>query len=371
MIPDSRKNTKRKLAATSHPPHSPSLLFDEPPFMTNSLICLFTAFLFLLSSCTLAPKAQNIFKDTRIMMGTVVSISVVADDKPHADAAIKAAFDELDRLEKMMSVQIPTSVVSKINRNAGKGPVKVPSEIMEVLVQAREVYGLSSGLFDVTIGPLVHLWGIETKDKYVPGAKEIAAVLPLCGFDNLDIDNAAQTVSLKKPGMAIDLGGIAKGYAADRAIEVLQNKGISGGIIAVAGDIRTLGTKPGGKPWHIGGQHPRDKEKLLASLEFTGDLTNQAVSTAGDYERFFMKDGIRYHHILDPRTGFPASTCQSATVVAPKGLITDPLSTAIFLLGPEAGMALVEKMPGVAAIIVDKNGKVTVSKDLKNKVHIQ
>lgn len=341
--------------------------------MTHSLIFPFAALLFLLTSCTSPSSPGNIFKDTRVMMGTVVSISVVADDKPRADAAIKAAFDELDRLEKMMSVQFPDSAVSEINRNAGKSAVKVPSEIMEVLAQAKEVNRLSSGLFDVTIGPLVNLWGIETKDKYVPGAREIAAVLPLCGFDNLSIDTGAATVFLKKPGMAIDLGGIAKGYAADRAVEVLQRMGIRGGVIAVAGDIRTIGTKPGGKPWRIGIQHPRDKEKLLASLEFTGDLTDnrQAVSTAGDYERSFMKDGTRYHHILDPRTGFPSSTCRSATVVAPKGLITDPLSTAVFLLGPEAGMALVEKMPGVEAIIVDNKGEVTVSKGLKNKVHIQ
>ncbi|MDH4099852.1 MAG: FAD:protein FMN transferase [Nitrospirota bacterium] len=301
------------------------------------------------------------------MMGTVVGITVVSTDKPRADAALNAAFGELDRLEKMMSTTIPTSDVARINEAAGKQPVRVSPEVLELLDKAAEAHRISNGLFDVTVGPLVGLWGIGVKEPRVPSKEEIAAAVALCGADRLEVDKAAGTVFLKSPGMAIDLGGIAKGYAADRAIETLRKSGITAGVVAVAGDIRAMGSKPDGSSWRIGVQHPRDKDKLLTSLA----LTDRAVSTAGDYERFLEKDGVRYHHLLNPATGMPATLCQSATVVASAGIVTDPLSTIIFLLGPEAGMALVETMPGVEAIIVDAQGKATVSSGLKNSVAVK
>lgn len=320
-----------------------------------------------ITSCTPKQQPEAVFKESRFVMGTIVGISVVAADKDRADAAIKAAYAELERLEKMMSVQMPSSVVSEINRSAGIKPVKVPPEVLEVLVKAQEIYRQSKGLFAVTVGPLVNLWGVEVKGHYVPSSSELSSVLALCNFDDLEIDSGRETVFLKKTGMAIDLGGIAKGYAADRAIDVLKTNGVSRAIVAVAGDIRALGSRPDGTPWRIGVQHPRKNDALLTTL----DLSDRAVSTAGDYERFFIKDNIRYHHILNPKTGLPASECRSATVIAPRGLIADPLSTTLFLLGPADGMALIESMNDIDAIIVDKNGQVTVSSRLKNKVNIQ
>lgn len=296
-------------------------------------------------------------------MGTIVEITVASDDKKRANEAIDAGFREIKRLEQLMSTYIPDSNLSRINDSAGVSPVKADREVLYLIKKGIELGDLTNGAFNIAVGPLVKLWGIPDKREFIPSKKEIGLLLPVTDYHNIQIDEEKGEVFLKKKGMRIDLGGIAKGYAAERAIAILKEKGIDNAIVAVAGDVKAIGKRPDGKAWHIGVKHPREKEKLLRTV----DLSDMAVSTSGDYERFFIKDGILYHHILDPRTGEPARRSQSATVVASEGIVADALSTGVFVLGPEMGMELIERMPDVEGIIVDSTGKVFVSSGMKDK----
>lgn len=296
-------------------------------------------------------------------MGTIVEITVAFDDEKRANEAIDAGFKEIKRLEQLMSTYIPDSNLSRINDSAGVSPVKADREVLYLIKKGIELGDLTNGAFNIAVGPLVKLWGIPDKREFIPSKKEIEQLLPITDYHNIKIDEEKGEVFLKKKGMRIDLGGIAKGYAADRAITVLKEKGIDNTIVAVAGDVKAIGKRPDGKAWHIGVKHPREKEKLLGTV----DISDMAVSTSGDYERFFIKDGILYHHIFDPRTGEPARKSQSATVVAGEGIVSDALSTGVFVLGPEMGMELIERMPDVEGIIVDSTGKVFVSSGMKDK----
>ncbi len=187
------------------------------------------------------------------------------------------------------------------------------------------------------------------------------------GYKNIIVDADASTVFLAKPGVEIDLGGIIKGFAADKAVEVLRKNGIDDGLVAVAGDIKTFGQQIDGGPWRIGIQNPRqekDDDQLLATV----DLQTNGISTSGDYQRFFIENGIRYHHLLDPKTGFPARLCQSVTIIAPTATLSDSLATGIFVLGPEKGMATLARL-GIDGVIVDINGKVLVTEGIKKAIH--
>ena len=314
----------------------------------------------LLLSCS---RPTNTYKRSQLLMGTIVDITVVSDDEKKADEAIDAGFGEIKRLEQLMSTYIPDSNLSKINDSAGVLPVKADREVIYLIKKGIEFGDLTDGSFNITIGPLVKLWGIPEKGEFIPGKKEIEQLIPVIDYRNIQIDEVKGEVFLKKKGMKIDLGGIAKGYAADRAIVILKEKGIDNAIVAVAGDVKAIGKRPDGKAWHIGVRHPREKEKILGTI----DLTDMAVSTSGDYERFFIKNDILYHHILDPRTGEPSRRSQSVTIIARDGIVADALSTGVFVLGPETGMALIERMQDMEGIIVDSTGKLFASSGMKEK----
>lgn len=287
-------------------------------------------------------------------MGTEVSVTVSAPSAAEGDAVIEAAMAEIRRLDGMMSLFREDSEITRINLAAGKHPVKASPEMMEVVEHAWRISEISGGAFDITVGPLVVLWQMRLKEGKTPTDIEITNVLRRIGFRKIVIDGNASTIYLRKKGMIMDLGGVAKGYAADRAARVLAQRGVNNAIVAVAGDIRAMGRRPDGSPWRIGVQHPREPEKTLTVLE----LSDVSVSTSGDYERFKIIGSRRYHHILDPRTGRPSKGMESVTVIGDRGVVVDPLTTALFILGPEKGMQLVRSL-GYEAVFVDDMGRIT------------
>ena len=295
---------------------------------------------------------QRTVQKTETIMGTEVTITVVARSAGDGDAAIEAGMAELRRLDAMMSLYKGTSEITQVNLAAGKHPVKVSPEMIEVVEDAAVISKISNGVFDVTIGPLVVLWQMRLKEGKVPTDGEIAKIKPLVDYKNIVIDKKASTIYLKKAGMIMDFGGM-KGYAADRVAGIFKKRGISNAVIAVAGDIWVLGRRDDGKQWRIGVQHPREHDKVMAVL----DLSDKYISTSGDYERFVIKEKKRYHHIIDPRTGKPSKGVISATLVGDKGAFIDPLTKVPFILGPEEGLKIVKQL-GAEAILVDDQGKV-------------
>ena len=314
------------------------------------------AVLALAGGCSRPRSVQK----TEAIMGTDVTITVVAKSAEEGEAAIEAGMAELRRLDAMMSLYKDTSEITQVNLAAGKHPVKVSPEMIEAEEDARKISDLSGGVFDVTVGPLVVLWQMKLKEGAIPSDREIARIKPLVNYRNVVVDRKHSTIFLKKKGMIMDFGGM-KGYLADRVKDLLKKRGINDAVIALAGDIWVLGRRDDGKPWRIGVQHPREKDKVLAVL----DLSDKYISTSGDYERFVIMEKKRYHHIIDPRTGKPSKGVISATLVGDRGAVIDPLAKVPFILGPEEGLKIVKKL-GAEAIIVDDQGKVYTTDGIKN-----
>ncbi|WP_197702659.1 FAD:protein FMN transferase [Sulfuricaulis limicola] len=300
---------------------------------------------------TTASHAGKTHQEARPLMGTVVSITVEngpADVREKVDAAYR----EMTRLSDMMNHYDPGSVVSEINRQAGKRPVKVPPELMEVLVMARRVSARTDGAFDITVGAFKG-WRFNPENPAMPSAQELAAALPLVDYRNVLLDENNRTVLLRRPGMRIDLGGIAKLYILNAGMQALRRHGIEQAMLNGGGDVAVTGTRDG-RPWRIGIRHPRRAGELLAAVE----LTRGWVVTSGDYERYFIRDGRRYHHILDPRTGYPVAGPQQVTLVGEDLSNLNGFSSAIMVLGEEKGRALLGRLGGVQGLIVGADGGV-------------
>jgi len=304
-------------------------------------------------------------KRAQMHMGTLVTITVVSSDSSTGNAAMQAGFDEIKRLEQLLSTWRSDSELSRVNAEAGRLPVKVSQETLDLVARSLEITQLTQGGFNIALGPAVEAWSV-TEQAHIPVDHELQQLRPLVDWTNIRIDKEAGTISLPLEGMRIDVGGIGKGYAADRAVEEMKRAGATGGVVALSGDIKTFGVLPDRNGFPVGIRHPRREGLLLAVVE----LKDEAISTAGDYERFFEQDGIRYHHILDPQTLKPARMCQSVTIVAKEGTVADGLDTGVFVLGPEEGMALVERLPDVEAIIIDHDGKMTVSSGLHGRLRV-
>lgn len=317
----------------------------------------------LLASCS--TEKERLYKKSTILMDTIVTITVSSESKEKAESAIDSAFGKLKEMEGLINFWSPESEISAINRASGKEKVKVSSITLDMIEKALYVSRTTDGAFDATIGPIIRLYDFKKNKR--PSDSTLKEKLTLTGFrKNVVVDKNKSTVYLRKKGMSFDTGGIAKGYAADVAVDVLKRKGIKGGIVAVSGDIKTFGLKPDGLPWLVGIKNPRPKAKddeIMATLE----LQDAGISTSGDYERFFMEDGIRYHHIINPVTGLPASGCQSVSVVSKEGALSDGFSTGIFVMGPEKGMRLLNEL-GFEGIIVDTQGKIYITEGIKDKV---
>jgi len=282
--------------------------------------------------------------------------------------AMLRAHAEIKRVEGVMTSWHDTSEIGQINANAGS-PVPVSDETMEVLEKARWASQISGGVFDITFHALGDLWkfGDAAEDEpKLPDPKLVREKKKLVDYRKVKVDAAAHTVSIGK-GMRIDLGGIAKGYAVDRAAGVLKAAGLKSFLAQAGGDLYGAGSKPDGAPWVSGIQDPRGAEGAFFAII---ELQDHAFSTAGDYARAFFVGGKRYHHIIDPRTGYPATACRSVTVWAGDAFTADAIDDAVFILGPEKGLPLIESLPEVGAVIVDKNNKVWISERLKGKVHV-
>ena len=341
--------------------------FKLPDHFFRVQTCLLTLLFSALSGCVGVCTSQESVVVTRaqMQMGTLVKITAVARSESVAQAAATAGFAEIRRLEELLSTWIPTSELSRVNASAGVMPVHVSPETLTVVQRAVQAAEMTDGAFNIAIGPAVDAWRV-TQGQRIPTESELEALRPLVDLMAVHADVQEQTIYLEKRGMRIDVGGIGKGYAADQAVDALRRAGAVAGVVALSGDIKTFGRLPGGKMFPVGIQHPRKDGSVLAWI----DLQDEAISTAGDYERFFEREGVRYHHILDPRTLQPARRCQSVTVIAREGVWADGLDTGIFVMGPERGMELVERLPDVEAIIVDKDGRLLVSSGLKQRIRL-
>ena len=334
----------------------------KSPFASTQLIIAF-ALLALLLIGPLTPGVDAmVVSEKRTVMGTDIELTISIDknDQAKAQKAFDAVEAEFKRIESEMSEWREDTLVSLVNRNAGIAPVKVTDELFMLISVAKEVALLTDGAFDPTWAAMRHLWDFRVGTERVPTKEEVKEVLPLIDFRQIELDQKALTVKLKREGMGIGLGGIAKGYAVDRAAEILARMNIENAIIKAGGDIRVQGERGSGERWKVSIRHPRENGKLA-----TLPLTNISISTSGDYERFFIKEDTLYHHIIDPNTGYPARKCQSVTILAPDTMTSDALSTSVFVLGPAKGLALVEKLGGVEAIIVDSSGAVLTSKGIE------
>ncbi len=287
-------------------------------------------------------------------MGTRFKIILYAPDEPTAKRAAKAAFARIADLDGIMSDYRSTSELMTLCQKSGGEPVRVSDDLFRVLFKAQEVSRLSDGAFDVTVGPVVRLWRRARRTHELPDVKELDQARQLVGYKNIRLDDKNQTVQLLKPGMRLDLGGIGKGYAADAALAILKEHDITRALVAAGGDIAMSGPPPEEDGWTIGIAPLRNPD---AKPERYLILHDAAVSTSGDTEQYLDIGGKRYSHIVDPRTGMGLVDRLSVTVVAPKGLIADPLTKVVSVLGPERSLAIIDEMEGVAALVVRKSDK--------------
>jgi thiamine biosynthesis lipoprotein len=300
-------------------------------------------------------------------MGSMLRLTAWTSDEAAAKSAFDEVFAEFARLEHLMSTWVPQSDVSRLNQSAGVAAMKVHAEVLDLLATARRMSEWTDGKFDVTFGALAGLWKFDhDQDNVVPDAGDVRRRLPLIDYRAVQIDEAAGTAFIARKGMSIHLGGIGKGYAVDRAADILRRRGVHDFMIQSGGDIYVGGLKDR-RPWRLGIQDPRGPAtRIFAEL----DLTDGTFSTSGDYERSFLKNGRRYHHILDPATGQPARGTRSVTIVTSRAVIADGLSTGVFILGPDAGMKLIEKLPDVEGVIVSDRNDVLISSGLRDKIRI-
>ena len=299
-----------------------------------------------------SPKNRTLTVDGgfRMTMGTIARIMVTAENSPQANQAISAAFDKIFHIEKLMSDYDPDSQLSQVNQNAFKAPIKVDAELFEVLATAKAYSCLSDGAFDVTIGPVVQLWRKAKEDNITPEAGALKKAKAAVGYENLILNTENKTVQFAKEGMFLDLGGIAKGYAIDKAIEILQAGGVKGAMVDIGGDLRCFGTPANGKAhWLIGLQDPTvEEEKTLLTL----NMDDMAVATSGDYRRFFIIDDKKHSHIVNPATADSASNLSSVTLIAPTAMAADALATAVTVLGEKKGIDLINKTETAEAILI-------------------
>jgi FAD:protein FMN transferase len=293
---------------------------------------------------------------SELLLGTVCKIAIY--DNP-TEFAFEASFKRIDEIEHQMSLNIIDSDLSHINENAGLMGISVPEDTFNVIKKAIEIAKLSDGAFDPSIGPLVSAWGIGTDNARVPSHEEILQLLPLINYADIVLNTNSSTVTLKRSGMILDLGGIAKGYAADEVRAVLLNQDVKSAIINLGGNILTVGTKPDGTLWRIGIQDPaqdRGAFVMILSIEDT------AIVTSGPYERFFTVGDTSYHHIIDTNTGYPVkSDLESISIISGNSFVADALSTAVYSLGLEEGMKLIEKMDSIEAVAITYNQEIILS----------
>lgn len=291
------------------------------------------------------------------IMGTRIAVELWSSDRAHGETLITRVMDEMRRVDALMSTYKPTSQVSLINARAAREPVRVDADLFGLLETALDYSRLTEGAFDITYASVGYLYDYRRHIR--PTDEAVAAALPAVDYRHLLLDPATRSVRFARAGVRIDLGGIAKGWAVDQGIELLRAAGVERAFVTAGGDTRIIGDRFG-QPWMIGIRDPRAADKVVVRVP----LTDAALSTSGDYERFFEADGVRYHHILSPSTGRPASAVRSVTIIGPTATRTDGLSKTIFVLGIERGMRVLERARDVDAIAIDEDGRIYYSKGL-------
>lgn len=294
-------------------------------------------------------------------MGSRFEITVVAKTEAEADQNIELAIEEIQRIEKLISSWDPDSQTSEINRNAGIKPVKVDPELFNLIQRSLKISEITDGAFDISYASMDRIWKFDGSMSAMPSEEEIQASVAKAGFKNILLDKASFTVFLKQPGMKIGFGAVGKGYAADKAKALLIENGVTGGIINASGDMNTWGKQPDGRDWMVAITNPMNSDKAFALLP----LNQGAVVTSGDYEKFVSFNGVRYSHIINPKTGYPATGILSVSVFAPKAELADALATAVFVMGKEVGLNRIEQLPQVECIIIDESGKIFTTKNIK------
>jgi thiamine biosynthesis lipoprotein len=319
------------------------------------------------ASSTVASDPRRVTFRSHFAMGSQLTITAYVDDEPAAVRAFAAVFAEFDRLEALLSTWRPASDISRINAEAGRGAVRVAPETLLAVTRGLELCRLTRGKFDITFGALSGLWRFDhDRDDRIPPAAEVKRRLPLVDCRRVEVDPQASTVRLPRAGMKLHLGGLGKGFAVDRGVALLRAAGLTDFMVQAGGDLYVAGRK-GARPWRVGIRDPRGGP---SSYFAAAEITDATFSTSGDYERAFLKDGVRYHHILDPATGNPGRGVRSVTVSTLDATTAEGLSKGAFLLGPEAGLALADSIPGAAVVIVDDRNEVHVSSRLRDKLKL-
>ena len=300
---------------------------------------------------------QQIFKKKQSLLGSPFEITVVAKDSIQGNLFSDLAITEVRRIENLISDWIPTSQISKVNHNAGISPIKVDKEVYDLVDRATKISKLTSGAFDISYASMDRIWKFDGSMKEMPTPEEIRKSVEKVGYQNIILNSKDTTIFLKNKGMKLGLGGIGQGYIADKIKVLLQEKGCKSGLVNVSGDINTWGKQPDGQSWTVGIVNPMNKNKVFATFP----LDDSAVETSGSYEKYVTFNGKRYSHIIDPRTGYPATGIVSVSVFAKQTEIADALATGIFVMGVEVGLDLVNQLKGIGCIIVDDKGVIHTS----------
>lgn len=296
-----------------------------------------------------------------MLMGSRFDITVVDEDSSTAHTYIDMAVDEIKRIEHLISSWDPDSQTSSINKNSGIKPVNVDPELFELIERSILLSKITDGAFDISYASMDKVWHFDGTMTSMPSEEAISSSVEKVGYNNIEMDKDASTVFLKLPGMKIGFGGIGKGYAADKAKELLIKHGVSSGIINASGDMATWGMQPNGEDWKVAITNPLNKNASFALLP----ISNRAVVTSGDYEKFVSLNGVRYSHIIDPRTGYPSTGIISATVFAPGAEVADALATSVFVMGVEVGLDRINQLPDIECIIIDEDGNIFTSNNIQ------
>ena len=325
----------------------------DKPWPTPTL-----AGLLLVLAVISTPSAAEWYGDSRPMMGTEISVYLWHDDPVAGNEAVEAVFAEVGRINQLMSTYLEDSRISEINREAANGPVDAGAELTQMILRSLDMSRLTLGAFDITYDSVGQHY--DFRERRHPDAATIEKELPLIDYRLVHADPVTNTVSFAKQGVRINLGGIAKGYTVERAAELLRQRGVTNGIVTAGGDTRLLGDRRG-EPWVVGIRDPRKEGEVAIRIP----LVDEAISTSGDYERYFEEDGKRYHHIIQPTTGESANGVHSATIVGPDAVITDGLSTSVFIMGVDKGLRLIATLPDYEAIVIDADGRIFYSDGLR------
>ena len=306
----------------------------------------------------------SLYKKVMKLMGNRFEISVVAEDESWANKCIQEAVAEIRRIEKLFTTFDESSQTNLINRNAGIEPVKVDKEMFDLIERSKKISAITQGSFDITYGSIdKKLWNFDQSMTSLPDPITAKQLVRLINYQNVLLDEKEGTVFLKEKGMRIGFGGIGKGYAAERAKELLQKKGVESGVVNAAGDLTAWGFQANGKPWTIGIAHPEATKHAFSSL----NITNTSVATSGNYEKFILIDGKKYSHTIDPKTGLPVSGIKSVTIISPNAEIADAMATPVMVMGIKVGMDMINQINGLACIIIDDHNTIYTSKNIHVK----